>query len=186
MEAENNKIIVSVNFSQKQSTNIDGVDFLTAKEFSTNKRESMPVICMVEEGNKKVSCGTFLLVHHNRFVEHSPHHLGENIYSLAYNSSIFARVDENGNAHQMCGNIIVERIYDNNDTLTPEHLKEANKNKYRIAQNGYGYKKGQYIFCFNYADYEIIYTFNGVEKRVVKVIKEDIVGKLKYGYLKNV
>jgi hypothetical protein len=179
MIASNGKLIVEVDFLQKEKTTISGSDFFLAKEFSTNRRESNPVSCKVIEGNENVALGTILLVHHNRFVEYSPHHLGGNLYSIAYNPSIFAWVDEGGNAHQMCENIIVERVYENNSPLIPDHLKKANKHKYKVVNQGYGFKAGQYVFVFPFADYEIVYNWNGVERRVVKVAKDDIVGVLK-------
>lgn len=176
MISENQKIIVQVDYNQKQSTKIGDTNLLLAKDFSKNFRERNPVLCQVVEDNDHVPIGTILLVHHNRFVKHSPHHLGDNFYSIAYNSSIFAWVDETGEAHQMCGNIIVERIIDNDNPLTPPNLKVVNDHKYIVVVDGEWYKKGQIIFCYPQADYEVIYQFNGKERRIVKVIKEDIVG----------
>jgi hypothetical protein len=136
MIASNDKLIVEVDYSQKERTTIAGSEILLAKDFSHNRRESNPVLCKVVEGNDNVKSGTNLLVHHNRFVEHSPHHLGDNLYSISYNSSIFAWVDQDGKAHQMCENIIVERIYENNSLLIPDHLKKANKHKYKVVSQG--------------------------------------------------
>lgn len=178
MISANGKILVSVDFSQKKSADVGGTTLLLAKEFTANRREQNPVLCKVETGNENVPCGTYLLVHHNRFVEDSPHHLGGNLYSLAYNQSIFASVDEDGNANQMCGNIIVEHTFDEGNENLPAHLITPNKHKYKVLQQGYGYKKGQHIFCFPFSDYEIIYVWKGTEHRVVKVWKDDIVGKI--------
>jgi hypothetical protein len=171
-----NSVIVSVNRNQKQSTEIEGAKILLAKEYSTNRRESQPVLCTVVEGNEKVLRGTSLLVHHNRFSEYSPYHLGDNLYSLPLTESIYARIDEKGNPHQMFENILVERLYLNDNPLIPAHLKIAHENKYKVVQKGYGLKKGQIIFCFNFSDYEIIYQWKGVERRAVTVKYKDIVG----------
>ena len=174
----NDKIIVSVDYSQKESTEIFGSTILLAKEFSENRRESMPVMCTTMFPHQTIPCGTHLLVHHNRFDIHSPHHLGGNQYSLAINDAIFASVDEDGNAHQMGGNIIVEYFFDNKSELLPDHLKKPNKYKYKVVNNGYGFKKGQYIFCYEFSNYEIIYNFKGIERRIIKVKQSDIVGKI--------
>lgn len=179
MKPKINSVIVSVDRTQKQSTEIDGAKILLAKEYSTNRRESQPVLCEVVEGNKNVNRGTFLIVHHNRFSEHSPYHLGDNLYSLPLNESIYAWIDEEGNAHQMFENILAERLYLNDNPLTPNHLKIADEHKYKVLQNGYGLKKGQIIFCHKFADYEIIYQWQGIEKRVVTVKYKDIVGMKK-------
>lgn len=177
MKPANDKILVEVDYSQKCKVTGESGVFLLAKEFNTNRRESNPVVCRVIEGNNNVPRGTLLLVHHNRFVENSPHHLEENLYSLAYNESIFARIDEDGNAHSLCDNIMVSHYYDSDSSLIPDYLKRPNKHKYIVISNGYGFKKGQVIFAYEFANYEIVYVFKGVEHRVIKIKKSDIVGK---------
>lgn len=174
----NEKLIVSVDYSQKESMEISGTKILLAKEYSTNRRESMPVVCTVLTGNEYVVEGIRLLVHHNRFKEDSPHHLGDNLFSLAYNPSIFAWIDKDGGAHQMCGNVIVERIYDNDSPIIPDHLKKYNPHKFKVVSNGCGFMKGQYVFAYEFSDYEIVYMFRGKEYRVIKIYKDDIVGKV--------
>ncbi len=174
----NQKVLVEVDYDQKAKVSLNGNSLLLAKEFSQNRRESNPTLCKVINGNGNVPDGTLLLVHHNRFTENSPHHLGGNQYSLAWNSSVFARLDEEGNAIGLCENILVEHIYDNDSPLIPDHLKVPNKHKYRVIGNGFGFKKGQIVFCYELSNYEIIYVFNGTERRVTKVIKSDIVGKI--------
>lgn len=178
MIAANLKIIVSVDFSQKEKISINGNDFLLGKQYSHNRRESNPVVCQVVDGNGHLKDGTFLLVHHNRFGDNSPHYLGDNLYSLAYNSSVFAKLDSDGNAHSVCDNIIVEYVYEPSSIPLPAHLLKPNTFKYKVVSNGFGFKKGQFVFCYEKADYEIVYVFNGQEKRVVKVAKNDIVGKI--------
>ena len=174
----NNKLVVEVNYSQKEKVSLSDNEFLLAKNYSTNRRESNPVLCKVINGNGHIKEGTFLLVHHNLFVENSPHYLGENKYSLAYNSSIFARLDSEGNAHSLCNNIIVDYVYPDSKIPLPAHLNKPDKYKYKVLSNGFGFKKGQIIFAYDFADYEIIYVWEGQEKRVVKVAKSDIFGKI--------
>lgn len=178
MTPSNNKIIVKVNHSQKSNVTVAGSDFLLAKDYNHNRRESMPVLCEVVEGNKNLSFGTILLVHHNRFSSNSPHHLESNLYSLAFNPSIFARIDKEGNPIGLCNNIIVNRVYENDNDFIPQHLKKYDKHKNIVASNGFGFKKGQVIFTFDLAAYEIIYVWQGQEKRVWKVTKNDVVGKI--------
>lgn len=178
MTPANDKIIVSVDFHQKEKVSLGDSEFLLAKNYSTNRRESMPVVCKVVNGNNKIKEDTFLLVHHNRFTENSPHYLGDNLYSLAFNSSIFAKLDDEGNAHSLCDNIIVDYFYPDYSIPVPAHLKVPHKFKYKVISNGFGYKKGQIIFAYEFANYEIIYVFNGIEHRVVKISKSDIVGKI--------
>jgi hypothetical protein len=178
IKPSNNKIIVSVDFRQKEKISVAGNDFLLGKQYSHNRRESMPVLCQVVDGNGHIKEGTFLLVHHNRFGEHSAHALGNNQYSLAYNESIFARVDSEGNAHGLCGNVIVDYIYPEYSIPVPAHLRQPDKFKYKVLSKGFGYNKGQIIFAYEFSNYEIVYVFNGAEKRVVKIKSGDIVGKI--------
>lgn len=173
----NNKLIVSVQYDQKESVDIGGDKIHLAKSFSSNRRESMPVLCRVIEGNDSIPSGTYLLVHHNRFVSTSPHHLGDNLYSLAYNTAIFAKLDEKGNPIGLCDNIFVSHIMDEHD-LIPPHLQTKNKFKYKVLNDGFGYLENDIIFAYEKANYEIIYVWEGIEKRVTKVISSDIVGKL--------
>lgn len=177
MQPSNKKIIVAVAYEQKGSVEVAGTKLLLAKQFSGNRRESMPVMAQVIDGNGHLPNGTFILVHHNRFIENSPHHLEDNLYSLAYNQSIFAKLDSEGNALGLCDNILVSHVYDNDSLYIPEHLKKPNKHKFRVINEGFGYEKDQIVFCYVYSDYEIIYVWKGTEKRVIKVIKNDIIGK---------
>ena len=149
-----------------------------AKEFSHNRRESNPVVCKVVEGNNLIKDGTILIVHHNRFVEHSPHYIGDNLYSLAYNDEIFAKVGKDGSAKPICNNILVEYVFEDKDKFLPAHLRKPNKHKYKVIHNGYGFKKGQEVFAFPFSNYEIVYIYEGVEHRVIKLKKNDIVAKV--------
>lgn len=178
MIPSNKKIVVEVDFSQKEKISIAGNDFLLGKQYSSNGRERNPVLCKVVDGNGHIKEGAFLLVHHNRFGEYSAHALGNNQYSLAWNEAIFARVDNDGNAHSLCGNIIVDYVYEDYKIPVPAHLRKQNKFKYKVLSNGFGYKKNQFIFAYEFSDYEMVYVFNGKERRVVKIAQRDIVGKL--------
>lgn len=155
-----------------------GGNLLLAKDYSNNRRESEPVLCKVVEGNMVIPNGILLLVHHNRFSPNSPHYLGDNQYSLAYNDSIFASVGRNGEAIGLCDNIIVTQIFDNDSPLIPQHLKKPNKFKYKVVNNGFGFTKGDIVFAYEFSNYEIVYIFEGVEYRVIKIKKSDIVGSI--------
>jgi hypothetical protein len=180
MVATNDKIIVKVNPNEKNSTIIGDSKFLLAKEYNTNYRERNPVVCEVIKGNGKLKDGSFILVHHNSFSEHSPHYLGDNLYSLAYNKSIFCRLDEQGNAHSMCGNIVVENILVEWVAVEVAAFYQKHyTNRAKVVSNGYGFKKDDILLFWDMGNYEIIYNWKGEERRVVKVFKDDIVGVLK-------
>jgi hypothetical protein len=178
MIAANDKIIVSVDYGQKEKISISGTEILLAKKYNSNRRESHPVLCTVVSGSKKIPDGRKLLVHHNRFAENSPHHLGDNLYSLSQNNNIYGWIDKDGEVNPLFGNILVERIFFDSGKVIPEHLRKIHNTKFKVAKSNYGYKKGKFIYCQPFSDYEIVFVFNGSEKRVVKVHKNDIVGRI--------
>jgi hypothetical protein len=174
MKSVNNFIVVSVDQDQKAKALLGNHEILLAKKYNTNRREQNPVLCKVVQGNKKVREGTWLLVHHNRFAEHSPHEIGGGLYSIPYNQSVFAKVDKNGEAHSVNGNIICEREkVSHGNILTTEKI---HNDRFTILNDGCGYRKGQMVFTYQFSEYEIIYIWQGIEHRVIKIFHEDIVG----------
>ena len=178
MRATFDKIIVKVDPAQKSSIDMGGQQFLLAKQYNHNRREQHPVLCEVIQGNSRVNPGKFLLVHHNRFAENSPHEIGDGLYSIPYNSGIFASLDDNGDAHSLCGNIIAKRVQKVEKIEVAAHLRKDYHDRVIVQFDGYGYKKGAEIFTFPFSDYEIVYVWKGEERRVVKVFKDDICGIL--------
>lgn len=178
MNPANEKIIVKVDQNQKSSLEISGSKFLLAKQYNNNRREQNPVLCEVIIGNSKIKEGVFLVVHHNRFAEYSPYELGDYLYAIPYDKQLFARIDENGNAHSICGNIITERVEKKSIIQVVASQRKNYHDRVMVLNDGYGYKKGDEIFTWPFSDYEIIYVWKGEEKRVIKVYKDDICGKL--------
>jgi hypothetical protein len=178
MKPKNNKIIVRVDSNQKNNIQVGGIDFLLAKQYNHNNREKNPVVCEVVTGNNQIKPGTFLLVHHTRFVEYSAYELGGGLYALPYDRSLFARIDEDGNARSLCKNIIAERVEKKSSIDVAVSYRKNYNDRVVVLNDGYGYKKGDEIFTLPFSDYEIVYVWKGVERRVVKVFVEDICGKL--------
>lgn len=178
MKATYNKIIVSVDAAQKECIVVNGAKFLLAKQYNNNRREQHPVVCRVVVGNNKIENGKWLIVHHNRFAEHSANEIGEGLYSIPYNSGIFALINEDGSLKSLCGNIICERIEKKEQIDIPAHLRKNYNDRVIVKSDGYGFKNGQEVFTYMYSDYEIVYVWNGEEKRAVKVFKDDIVAIL--------
>jgi hypothetical protein len=179
MRPAGGKILVNVNPGQKGEILLGGKRLMTALKFATNYREKSPVMAFVAEAAHGLKVGTPLVVHHNRFHEHSAYLLDEGLFAIPYNESIFFRIDENGDPHSMHHNIICERIPKPEGVLvTPASLKKNYTDRVRVLSNGYGYKKGQEIYTKIMADYEVIYNWNGQERRVIKVVSSDIVAIL--------
>lgn len=175
MNPAGGKVFVRVDRGQKGEILLGGKKLQTALKFATNYREKSPVMATVLQDVKTLKAGTPIVVHHNRFHEHSQYQVTEDTYCIPFNESIFFRIDENGDPHSLCNNIICERIPKPEGVLvTPASFKKNYTDRVKVLSNGYGYKKGQEIYTRIMADYEVIYNWNGQERRVIKVYKDDI------------
>ena len=177
MRIPNNRIYVEVDMNQKDFHN----GFKTAKEYQGNFRERQPVMCKVIQGNSLVKKGLILLVHHNLFYEDNPYRIGGDTFAINTNENIFARLDMVGNAHSMFGNIIAERVPIDYDTSfeVPDRYKGDYVDRVRVISDGCGFVVGQILLILDKADYEIVYNWQGEERKVIRIKKNEIVGYLK-------
>jgi hypothetical protein len=170
----NNKVLVRVNLEQKDKVIIAGVEFSTALKFDSNHREKSPVIAEVISSNELLKQGDFIVCHHNHFYPPSPYHLQGDLYSIPFNHTIFAKINKDGTLSAMCGNILGKR-----EEIKSEYYIPAANNYYtdRITITDSGdteYIVGQKIFTRPSAPYDIVYNWDGIEKRVTKVNSEMI------------
>lgn len=180
MNATNNKILVSVNLSQKEQISIGDSIFKTAGQFDTNYRERSPTIATVITGNETVSGGDILLCHHNLFYLPSPYHLYDNVYSIPFSQVLFAKVLQDGSLLPICGNVLVDRIPIKTIIPLPIEQQKTHISKYKVNNPGYTkYQKEDIIFTRPNAGYTIVYVYNGTEYRVNKVDSSQICGLLK-------
>lgn len=179
MKPVNNKILVRVNMRQKDSMTVGGITVKLATQFDTNYRERSPVVCEVVKGNGFVIAGDILLCHHNTFYTPSPFYLHDDLFSIPFTKIVFAKVGVDGNLAPLCGNIICERmIIETFLPLPPEQQKPYIDRALVKDGSGTPYKAGQLIFHRPHASYEIVYIWQGIEKRVVKVPEEQVCGVL--------
>lgn len=178
MKAVNNRILVKVNMEQKNSMLVGGIMLSTAIKFETNYREKSPVLAEVVEGNLRLPSGTIVCCHHNHFYYPSPYQLEDNLFSIPFNKTIFATVTKNGNLNAICGNVLGERVQKSN-TFHVEH-PEFYIDRLLVKDKGWtSYKENSTIICRPNAPYDIVYNWNGVERRVTKVSNDMICGYLK-------
>lgn len=171
-----NKILVRVDTSQKDYTLLGGKPFQTAKRYENNKRIACPVIAFVVSGNEHLKCGEAILCHHNLFVENSPYFYEKDLYGIkATNETIFLKLDKNGYPHPVYGNIIAEWVQKQSVIELPGESTKPKVDRYICLTDGYGYRKGQIIFTIPYSGYEIVYIYDGEERRAIKVSKDDII-----------
>lgn len=173
-------IIVYCDPDQKETIKVGGKDFRCALKFGVNYREKSQVVATVIQGNAEVSEGVVLICHHNLFYGESPWALGDNLFSIPVNENLFALIDSEGNPHCIGGNVLAERVLPVLKGFSiPESYKKAHNDRVVLLEDIYGLKKGQQVFTKQFANYEVVYHWNGKERRVIKIKYSDIVAVLK-------
>lgn len=176
MIAYQNHILVKVNLSQREEIRIGNNVLKTAANYNENFRERSPVIAEVVDGLGELKTGSFIVCNYNYFHDESPLQLSDSIFSIPINEEIFAIVKEDGKLKPVQGNVLVERLTKESSLPLPEELKKPHTNRGIISQ---GIRKGQFIFWLPFSDYEIVYNWNGEERRAIKIHESEIVGYLK-------
>lgn len=176
MKPPKNKIIVSVNPSQKDEAVIGDNILKTGKAYNENFRERNPVVAKVEVGNKEIPTGSFIVCNYNYFDLESPLNMMDNLYSIPVNEEIFAIVNQDGSLTPVCGNLLVENLLKETKIDLPEELKKEHTNRGIALTGKY---KDKYIFWLPYANYTIVYQWNSQERRQVKIHDTEITGYIK-------
>lgn len=179
MIAVQNHIVVRVNLDQNSESIIGGNKMKTGRIYNENFREKNPVVAEIVEGLGELKTGLFIVCNYNYFEEDSPLLLTDNLYSIPVNEEIFAIVRKDGALKPVCGNVLVERIMKQTATTIPYELKKPHINQGVVSASNEGFYKGQHIFWLPFSDYEIVYHWEGHERRAVKVHKTEITGYLK-------
>ena len=180
MNPTNNKVILSCDLKQKDTMLIGGIKFSTAIKFDTNYREKSPTIATVVEGNECLNNGDMLLCHHNLFYQPSPYHLNDDLFSIPFSKVLFAKISKDGGISPICGNLICERIPETDQFEVPVSERKMLDKVYKVIDGGWTtYKKGDTIFTRPSGAYDIVYNYDGIEKRVTKVDADQICGVIK-------
>lgn len=176
IKATKGGIILRVDPDQKERAIVNGTELIVATKYRTNHRDKHPVVGIVEVGNDKINKGTPLICHHNFFYgDVSVYSMGDGLFSIPVTKNIFMRIDAEGNPHSMFGNIICERLWQTSDLEIPDAFKKEYIDRARVISNGYGYKTGQVVYHIPFANYEIVYNWGNIERRIIKLEKDDIV-----------
>lgn len=173
----NNKIIVKVNPDQKDTVKLGDTMVKCAYNYEVNYRIKSPVIGIIVDGNDFIENVKIAIFHHNNFYLPSPYHLQDDLFSVPFGKTVFGTLNDNGDLSPLCGNIICEKL----DIITSFPLPPEQRTKYIdrylvIDPTGTKYKQGQIIFTRPHSGYEIIYIWNGIEKKSIKVHEEMVCG----------
>ncbi len=181
MKPTERRIIVYCDLEQKGTILVAGKSFHCVPKFATNYREKSPVVAVVKDGNGKIPNETIIIAHYTYFYGDSHYALGDGLFSIPFSENIFCTIDNQGNAHSIGGNIIAQRV----EKKLPGDLRQppANYKNYKdrliILSDGEGFTAGQMVFTIPLSDHEIVYHWEGQERRVIKVLAADITAILK-------
>ena len=165
-------ILVNVDLRQKEEIN----GLKSGKKYNENFRERNPVIAFVEQGSKEVPTGSYIVCNYSYFDLESPLQITDSLYSIPINEEIFATINSDGSLNPIMGNVLVERVTKETKIELPPELKKPHTNRGVAISGEYS---GKYIFWLPYADYEIVYTWEGKEHRALKIHQSEITGYLK-------
>lgn len=180
MKSVNGKIVVKVNLDQKNTMRIGDMTVSTALKFEKNYREKSPVIAVVVSGNKWLKDGSIICCHHNHFYPPSPYWLQDDLYSIPFNKTIFGYFDSEGNLIPLCYNLFGTQIeIPSLIPLPPERIEKYKDRVTVLKSSTNEYIEGDTVFTRPSAPYEIVYNWNGIEKRITKVDCTQICGVIK-------
>jgi hypothetical protein len=175
MTPMDDRIIVRVDIEQKETMVIEGIRLLMVTQYQTNFREKSPVVAKVVEGNEHLGTGDFILCHHNHFYGSSPYRLQDDLYSIPANHTIFAVLRPSGELSPVYGNVLAAKVETETPLPLPPEQREFYKDRGLILDGGWtGFKPGDLVFTRPSAIYEIVYIWDGIEKRVCKINSEMI------------
>lgn len=177
MHPTNDRIIVSVDGTQKNLIKIGGIELVTALLFENNYRERSPVIGVIVQGNDILKEGDVAIFHHNSFYQPSPYWIGDDLFSVPFNKTIFGILNENGEINPICGNIICERVPIEYAIPIPIEERKTYTDRVKVVNPGSTpYAPGQLLFHRFSAGYDIVYNWKGEERRRTKVSEDMVVG----------
>ena len=189
------ELLVIVDKEDKYIHQIAGTDIklFIDKDFGWNEREKNAVNAVVENpGKTELSKGTRIVCWHNSFTEHSLVDTIETEQESVYGgkkklyvhtlreNKIFFYLD-NGIPVPMKGFLLVNRIYYKPQTETlilTEVNEQKENNRVVVTAVPYGYedcKVGDILIVETMADYEVVYSDNNQEHRLIRIKEEDII-----------
>ncbi len=149
---------------------------MSGKKYSDNFREKTPVVAEVLQDSESFKKGQYIIANYTHFDAESPYLLEEGVYAIPIDELILAIIDTDGELTPVNGNILCQRVKKESYLELPEELIKEHDDRGIVSRGTSGYKEGDFIFWLPMADYEIVYTWNGIEKRAIKVYKDEVVG----------
>ena len=191
MKPKKKHIIVKAFLAQKESHIVncaDGtsIELYLGRKYGENSREINPVVCEVThkaDDVEQVDIGDLLIVHHNTLTNEAnvikkDYSEQSVIMPILADNMLYAKINKiTGELTPLYGNFIAERIdvVKKSVIIYDEGKKEEVKFKILATPSDCDdVAIGDNIICYKLSDYEMVYNFNGSEKRAIRIWKEDI------------
>jgi len=191
MKPKKKHIIVKAFLTQKESHIVncaDGtsIELYLGRKYGENSREINPVVCEVThkaDDVEQVDIGDLLIVHHNTLTNEASvieknYNEQSVVMPILADNMLYAKIDrETGKLTPLYGNFIAERIdvVRKSIIISDEGKKEEVKFKILATPSDCDdVAVNDTVICYKLSDYEMVYNFNGSEKRAIRIWKEDI------------
>jgi hypothetical protein len=191
MTPKKKHIIVKSFVEQKETHRItcnDGrvIDLFIGRKYGENSREINPVVCEVlniGEGVEQVEIGDVLIVHHNMLNNDAAMIEKNSIensvtLSLPADNMIYAKINKlTGELFPLFGSCIAERINTTGSSIIIAPDEKTEETKFKILATPPNYddvKPDDVVLCYKLSDYEMVYHFNGSERRAIRILTDDI------------
>lgn len=183
MRILNENIMLEFDADQKQSVTIDGMHFFIVPnrfKYHQNGRETNAVVAKVILAGKKtgIKNNTYVITSHN-VLNDGAYQIGANIIR-PFDRWILATINKEGELIPTAEHVICMRMpmpIEVNGFWLPETAQKMYEDRVKVL-TGEGYEAGEVIGILKFADYEVIYNWNGVERKRIVVYKKDIICKL--------
>lgn len=188
MRALNKKIIVKAYLEQKESHEVhceDGrvIQLYIGRKYAENNREANPTVAhVIATECNEVSIGDNLVLNHNlitnkaAWIEEKD---GYVLLTINADSTVYAKIDENGTLQPVFGNLIAERIYHKEESKIWSGGDKKDDYRFKVlavSNNEEDVKVGDTVLCYKFSDYEMVYHFKGQECRAIVIKKTDVLG----------
>jgi hypothetical protein len=193
MQARRKMLVVKSYKEQKETHEVtlengETLRLYIGRKYGENNREMNPVVCEVLSVGKDVDnieVGDMLILHHNcldneaLIIERDLNELSD-IVAVFWDKTIYAKIDkQTGELTPINGNVIAERITKkfktNLEIPNFNYTEEYEFNVVKVSDDFTEVKDGDRILCYKHSDYEMVYHFKNVERRAIRISKEDII-----------
>jgi len=191
MKPKKKHIIVKAFLTQKESHIVncaDGtsIELYLGRKYGENSREINPVVCEVThkaDDVEQVDIGDLLIVHHNTLTNEAnvikkDYSEQSVIMPILADNMLYAKINRiTGELTPLYGNFIAERIDVVRKSIIISDEGKKEEVKFKILATPLDCDDvavDDTVICYKLSDYEMVYNFNGSEKRAIRIWKEDI------------